>query len=204
MEDGTKVDFYYINEAFGVDTIVKLYKTKENKILLLETNFVNDTIQVLQYYENGSNKFLTKEYGEMLIYEKAWCLNGTVIREVDMSNIPYHVINYYCNGYKKNDFNMGKILYVGDYKSWYSNGKLEMEGTYDSKGKKHYIWMYYDKEGNELKKEKWDFGKLIETKEYQVGQCSDGKKYWRKTLMPLLKALYTYHPSAPASAMSLS
>ncbi|MCB0401216.1 MAG: hypothetical protein KDD41_03975 [Flavobacteriales bacterium] len=135
--------------------------------ILLDYYCDNDSCITLQYFSNG--KLERKEVGTIqgqYVYEEIWCENGQLVRKVDFMQQPNHIVNYYCNGVKKNEFNRIAGFIKGDYKWWYNNGQIRLEGLYGDMGTEDGTWKYFSDEGTLLKEEIWEKGVLKETKEY--------------------------------------
>lgn len=157
-------DYHFIGERGNLER--KLYLDKKSNILLLEERFIGDSVYVYQYYEDGNIQYLTVLYNQVLISEKAWCRNGNLLRFSKLTSFPAHMTNYYCNGQKRNEFTLNKVIAVGPYFEWYENGNKMKEGNYDDRGQETGHWKYYSEEGKLIKEEEWKAGKLLSTKEY--------------------------------------
>lgn len=129
--------FFLISSSYSQDSIVN-YLDGKGKIVekkyatQIETLVKKDTLwQVTRFFGNGKvknfghfkNKDKKQPIGEFITYYR----NGQV-----------STLLFYNNQGKKN----------GDYKTWFANGKLSVNGTYLS-DKKESIWKYYHYNGIE-------------------------------------------------------
>lgn len=113
-----------------------------NGKLKYEVNVVNDKYDgdVNQYYENGHLK-------EKSIFKNG-VRNG---KNFDYYNFPENAISVESN------FTVG--IQTGDYKSFFSNGKIDEIGKYNKSGKKDGIWKSYFKNDTLYMIEEFDNGK---------------------------------------------
>lgn len=159
--------FYNIKSFENENEHWKVFYSINKDNLLLEKYCINDSCYTFQYFFNGNlkRKQVTIE-GFNLVYEEIWCENGQLIRKVDYTIMPQHITNYYCNGKKKNEFTLNEYRAIGIHLWWYDNGQIKTEGFFNNEGNQSGIWKYYDDHGKLLKEEKYDDGKLKDTKDY--------------------------------------
>ncbi|HEY0030192.1 MAG TPA: hypothetical protein VGC65_05495, partial [Bacteroidia bacterium] len=147
----------------------KVYFDEAKTKLAFESVIHGDTcIESTYWRSSGKLKKKDKNYkvdGDYKwIYEELYCENGQLIRK-DNPNNPAEekVVNYYCNGKKKNEFTMHGINWEGPFTKWYENGQMESFGHY-IKTQKDGEWKYWNEKGDLLITEIYKTGVLIESK----------------------------------------
>ena len=157
-------DKYYIVEQWGADTLT-------GNII---SYFLDDKIKKITPTENGQPHGIEKEFntdGTVIVVTNYY--RGVLIRREQINRID----NF---GFKQ-----------GNWKFFWENGNLQMEGTYYN-DKKHGFFKYYNDEGNFLSVEKWEHNHLIvdapETKTLETkkmyhpnGQISISATYYKGT-----------------------
>ena len=147
----------------------------------VEVNYVNGKVEGIakEWYKSGQLKseglFRNgKEEGE----HKWWHINGQIDQIVFYKNglAEGTVKNWFADGSLQLESNFKNGLKNGITKKWSKNGQKIFEGTYreDKKDGKFYTWM---KNGQLLTEDKYDFGKLIESKNYSSGSVFVGDGY---------------------------
>jgi len=96
-----------------------------------------------------------------------YCENGSIIYKGPSLNQPgkKQIINYYCNGNKRIEFYHMGIGAEGKMTKWYANGNLESESYFESNEPIN-RWKYYNQNGELIREEIYENGKLTSTKDY--------------------------------------
>ncbi|MCW3085696.1 MAG: hypothetical protein JWP12_3062 [Bacteroidetes bacterium] len=149
----------------------KVYFDQKKTRLAFEVIIKGDTTITNDYWRsNGKLKRLQTSYKlpnedfYVADYQEFYCENGQLIRKGHLNNTgTEHIINYYCNGKKKNEFTFIGMYWEGLYTAWYENGQKENEGNY-VKTKKDGEWKYWDQSGKLLLIEIYKNGELTESK----------------------------------------
>lgn len=189
FSDTLHVGKYYSSSEPDLDTIIyivddnrynvswKVYFDQNKTKLALESIIQGDTCVEHKYWrENGNIKTKTKYYKSpeyklsndafdvKAVYEEIYCKNGQLIRKCNPNyKKTEHIINFYCNGNKKNEFTFVGMHWEGAYTVWYGNGQKESEGYY-IKTKKNGEWKYWTEKGELILLENYKDGEIIETK----------------------------------------
>lgn len=149
----------------------KVYFDQNKTKLAYESIIHGDTCTEFNYWRsNGKLKRKMKYYKlpnedfYVWVYEEIYCENSQLIRKGNHNNKgTEHIINYYCNGKKKNEFTFVDIDWEGLFTTWYESGQKETEGQY-SKNQKQGEWRYWDETGKIKLIENYKDGKLLEKK----------------------------------------
>ena len=163
-----EIGFY---RAGKKDGIWKLFNS--NGSLKLSEEYVEgDKRKQISYYSDGSIRseanFLSgEEHGTQKYYDKE---SGRLMSEKNFENGKRvgHQMQYYPDGDYIQISNYS-ILGVrdGKYREIYDKDyKLRTEGRYND-GRRDGVWKYGSKDGKITKEEKYDKGKLIETKKFE-------------------------------------
>lgn len=106
--------------------------------------------ETIHYYMKHLNPLLLIAY-IFCSYTSSFCQTGkdTVYFDEDWSICEQPVAEYYRVGTLNKD---KEVFYKGDVKDYYINGHLEMEGHYADNGDKNGEFIFYDREGNIIKK----------------------------------------------------
>jgi hypothetical protein len=149
----------------------KVYYNKKKTKLAYEGIIAGDTCIESNYWQsNGKLKRRVKHYKVPYedyynwIHEEIYCENGQLLRKCNPNNPGTEtIINYYCNGQKKNEFTFTGMSLEGKYTAWLENGQKEFEGMYLSNNKDG-EWKYWNEKGELLRTETYKSGKLVESK----------------------------------------
>ena len=118
------------------------------KILASEMRCEEDTCVQKTYYKNGQLSWDITYVNNNRTKEIGYCLNGQLKRNIVYYDKPFLVTNFYCNGNKMNEFTLNSVIPVGNYKAWYKNGQLKIDGFFDDKGNKIGVWKKYNEDGS--------------------------------------------------------
>ena len=148
----------------------------------LEVNLVNGKAEGLctEWYKNGNKKsegnFINgKEEGE----HKWWFNKGQIDQIVFYEN-------GLAQGLVKNWYPSGKLRLESNYKNglkdgvtieWFEDEIKQSEGTF-KEGKEDGVAFLWDKKGKLVKEDTYDFGKLIQSKNYLSGSVFKGDGYY--------------------------
>ena len=183
--DYLKIELFYGKDTLigGInvgqtDTLHKWgYKQRYHSSAFNGTNFSTEGSKTGNLYQCGSSGMAE------LWFSNSNLLNGLTFYPSDTNKFAtcyeFHD-NFLCkaHGYKKYNIN----LHVGEWMEYHRNGNLKSIGTYELirseiedkyfkekflESKKVGVWQYFSENGKLLKKETWDKGKLIATKEYE-------------------------------------
>jgi hypothetical protein len=147
----------------------KVYFDEKKTKLAYESYMHGDTCIVNQYWRsNGNLKVKKKSIRSQSdrtnfvgIYWETHCENGQVVNKYNCNtNETQHIINYYCNGNKMNEFVNVGYDWEGPFTTWFENGQMESNGHY-SKTKKQGKWQYWDENGKFIKEELYKDGVLL-------------------------------------------
>lgn len=145
---------------------VVVYFDKEKKKIAYRSETFGDSCSTFNYWTNG---LLKKRVNYIMIdgapvwwSEELYCSNGQLIFKGPSPNQPGRklYVNYYCNGFKKNEFYHLGLGVDGKMTWWYENGVIESESFYD-KNIPIGLWKYYDDSGKLIKTEKYENGEVI-------------------------------------------
>lgn len=160
------------NSVFFYDFVDSLstgnYRLIKNDTVLIEATFKNYKKNGIwkYYYLNGKIKGiehweLGKKNGEQFGFHKNGVLNYFVFfKDGEVERCRYW---YDENGNKTTERCLGDSLWIE--KEWNDEFNIVRVGNMDTGNWVDGIWKYYDKNGELIKEEVWDKGKLIETKE---------------------------------------
>ena len=161
---------FYIIDDNHYTVSWKVYFDQSKTKLAYESVIHGDTCIESNYWRStGKLKKKIKNYKAgvdwyLWIYEEMYCENGQLIRKDNPSNKGSElVINYYCNGKKKNEFTVVGINWDGPFTTYFENGQKESDGHY-IKTMKDGEWKYWKENGELHFIEIYKDGNLIETK----------------------------------------
>ena len=156
---------YIKNEnRFTQPWIVFYYKDKNQ--VAYSSSVSGDTTIMLNFWRNGNKKSKSiyikdKDGYSIWFYEEIYCANGQLVRSSFPNKVKrQHIINYYCNGMVKNEFEKVGIGVDGGLKSWYENGNKKNEFIFKN-NKAEGEWKYFNEDGTISKIEKYKNGRLV-------------------------------------------
>lgn len=122
---------------------VSVYEDYYDNGTLRHLTIEADTSEYYSYHQNGVLKCEEKHVNYSPIDTvRCFCDNKQLIKEIIMSIPDYELKIFHCNG---------KVKAIGNIiEHMYNNG----------------TWKHYSEDGELIKEEEWDMGKLIFTKEY--------------------------------------
>ena len=157
-----KDSLYYIKYPYAIEGNWKVYYDIKMKHLLLESDFINDTCTMKQYYLNGNkNRILIISRKGHLIKDVSWYPSGQLMCEIDYMKEVIPIVKYYPNGNKRVEYINDGGYIIGNYKEWYNNKVLKTIGKFNNSNNKHGIWKLYKETGELEKIEEYDNGELI-------------------------------------------
>lgn len=147
----------------------------------IQLNYVNGKVDgvVTEWYKNGVKKSEgTFKNGKEEGKHEWWFKNKNIDQVIFYENglAQGLVKNWFEDGKIKVETNFKDGLKNGSSTEWFTNGQKFFEGNF-KEGKedgKSYVW---DREGKLLKEEKHDFGKLVESKDYNSGRLYTGQGF---------------------------
>lgn len=148
----------------------QVYFDRELTKLAYESFSKDDTCFVIHYWRDGKLKRKTLHVKVKGIpiwwYDEMYCKNGQVLFKGPTPNQPglNHMINYYCNGQKRNEFDHNGYSAEGKMTWWYENGRVQSE-QYFEYNEPNGEWKYYDEKGKLERIELYENGVLIKTED---------------------------------------
>ena len=184
ISDTIKVK-YKTSQWVGIDSTViinsneegyckfyEVYFDKNFRTLAYKSVVIGDSCIEYDFWRNGKLKkktiyLIDEVQSPIWWYDELYCANGSLIFEGPSPNQKgrKHYIHYYCNGNKREEFEVENVGVYGLMRTWYENGNLQSDSYYENStpiGK----WTYYDKNQKVNKVEIYKKGELIETKNY--------------------------------------
>ncbi len=146
-----------------------------------QLNYVNgkvDGVVTEWYKDEGKKSEGTFKNGKEEGKHQWWFTNRKLDQVINYENglAQGLVQNWFESGEIKLETNFKNGLKEGSSIEWFTNGQKFFEGNF-REGKedgKSFVW---DRKGMLLKEEKHDFGKLIESKDYQSGRIYSGQGF---------------------------
>jgi antitoxin component YwqK of YwqJK toxin-antitoxin module len=138
--------------------------------LAYESYSKGDTCTVVHYWRNGKLKRKTLhikiEGSPVWWYEEIYCSNGALLFKGPSPNQPgvNLMINYYCNGNKRNEFYHNGSGAEGKMTWWHENGQIQSECFFEN-NEPTGTWKYYDERGKLERTERYEKGVLIKIEE---------------------------------------
>ena len=153
------VNVGYKGQPLFCETFEVFFDSLKTK-LAFKSYTKNDTCYTINYWRNGKVKMVNNYTGPSeqpvwtnWYYEELYCNNGQLIRKTYLNSTEkVTIVNYYCNGNKKNEFSIKGPFADGKHTWWYPNGQIQSE-SYFKDNNKVGTWKYWDINGNLTKKE---------------------------------------------------
>jgi antitoxin component YwqK of YwqJK toxin-antitoxin module len=153
--------------------MVKVYFDTSQTKIAFEGFSTGDSYKTINYWRNGKVKSInihtwdnSKQF-YLRVWNEIYCKNGQLIRKSNPNNTDDElIINYYCNGQKKNEFYFSNYRIKEKMTWWYENRQKMYEEFYDENQKKSGEWNEWTIDGKLIKTQVYKNDSLISVFEY--------------------------------------